>query len=100
MKYQRTPVSEIISHYGIAGIHPELEIIPEADDETFQLLCGSVAQIGFSESIAINEEGLLIDGRARLQVAWALRLEPTVKRFNTSLTSVDMSSLLTSCGDL
>jgi hypothetical protein len=84
--YKRTPLSEILHLYGIGGIHPMLELIPEASDAEFQFICADVEAKGFLHSVKIistgirTTENLLIDGRCRLQVGWAIQLDPPIER--------------------
>src|SRR5450755_3252414 len=83
--YERTPLTpEILELYGIRGIHPYLERIPEANDEVFQSVCSDVEANGFAESIVINDDDILLDGRLRLQVGCAISLDPPMIRLNPS----------------
>lgn len=87
-QYKRTPLSEILHLYGVGGIHPMLEIIPEASDAEFQFICADVEANGFLHSVKVISTGirttdnLLIDGRCRLQIGWAISLDPPIKRVN------------------
>src|SRR5260370_6072831 len=80
--YDRPPLEQILEYYGIAAIHPVLDLVPMLSDDEFQILCQDVDQLGFLHSIRINDDALLIDGRSRLQVGWTLSLDPHIERFN------------------
>ena len=82
MKFERIPVSEIVGKHGIAGVHPAADILPLASDDEFQEMCADVKAQGFLNPIRINKDNLLIDGRNRLQVGWAIGLDPSIKRFD------------------
>jgi hypothetical protein len=77
--YQRVPLEEIIGHYGIAGVHPAAELLPMMSDEEFQIMCVDVAQKDFLRPVLIGRDKMLIDGRNRLQVEWALELDPSIE---------------------
>jgi hypothetical protein len=82
--YQRIPLEQIIGHYGIAGVHPAAELVPMSSDEEFQAACRDVKAYGFLHPVKITGENLLIDGRNRLQIGWALELDPPMERYNPS----------------
>src|SRR6476619_3893420 len=82
MTYERTPLEEIIAKYEITGIHPLANAFPLLNDKEFQDMCEDVAKNGFTQPITINGQGLLLDGRNRLQVAWATKVEPLITRLN------------------
>lgn len=79
--YDRTPVEQILGDFGISGVHEALNLIPEMADWQWQLLCADVEQQGFARSVLVDDDKMLIDGRARLQAGWAVGLDPTVERF-------------------
>jgi hypothetical protein len=80
--YQRVPLQKIIAKYGIKGLHPDADLFPMLSDEEFQAMCADVAQNGFLYPIKITDSGLLVDGRNRLQVAWAIGKDPDIERCN------------------
>jgi protein gp37 len=80
MNHQRAPLAKILAHYSIAGIHPAALLVPMATEEEFQTMCSDVAQNGFLHAVRINNDNLLLDGGTRLQVAWALQLDPPIER--------------------
>jgi hypothetical protein len=82
--YQRAPLEEIIGHYGIAGVHPAADLVPMSTDEEFQAGCRDVKARGFLHPVKVTNKNLLIDGRNRLQIGWALGLDPALERFNPS----------------
>jgi hypothetical protein len=81
-RYQRAPLQEIIGHYGIAGIHPAAELLPEIGDEEFQQMCCDIKTNGLLHPPSINDEQILLDGRTRLQLAWALGLDFKFEQLN------------------
>jgi hypothetical protein len=97
MKYERTPLSEIMHKYGISGVHPYLEIIPEAADETFQRVCADVDKNGFLHPIMIDDEDMLIDGRMRPQIGWVISLDPP--KHCLQIFNLEMRSRLSSLSD-
>jgi len=82
MNHQRAPLEKILAHYNIVGIHPAAKLIPIASDEEFQTMCADVAANGFLHSVRIDRNNLLLDGGTRLQVGWALQLDPPIERIN------------------
>jgi hypothetical protein len=62
--------------------HPAADVLPLAKDEEFQEMCADVKANGSLNPVRANDENLLIDGCARLQVGWALGLDPAIIRFN------------------
>jgi protein gp37 len=82
MKFERISVTEIVGKHGIAGVHPAADILPLATDEEFQEMCVDVKAQGFLNPVRINNDNLLIDGRNRLQVSWAVGLDSAIIRFN------------------
>lgn len=81
MAYERLPVTELVERYGIDGVHPAADLLPLMTDDEFEVLCRSVEEVGFQNPIRIDNAGLLIDGRNRLQVGWAIGLDPTIIRY-------------------
>jgi protein gp37 len=81
-QFERAALDDIIAKYGIKGVHPAADLLPMMSNEAFQAICFDVKAQGFLESIQITNEDLLIDGRNRLQVGWALQLDPPIERFN------------------
>src|SRR5260370_26514112 len=81
-KYKRTPLSEIIGNYGIAGVHPAAALLPMLSDQEFQSMCEDVDAQGFLHPVRIDDDAMLIDGRNRIQVGWALGKDPSIERFN------------------
>jgi ParB-like chromosome segregation protein Spo0J len=59
---------------GIKGIHPAADMLPLATEEEFETLCKNIEANGLLDSLKVDEEGQLLDGRNRF-TAWALRLE-------------------------
>jgi hypothetical protein len=57
------------------------------DAPTFQSLCAHVEANGFLHPVVIDDEDLLIDGRARIQVGWAITLDPSIVRHNPPNTT-------------
>jgi hypothetical protein len=45
-------------------------------------MCLDVAQKGFVRPVLIDHDKMLIDGRNRLQVGWALELDPSIEEVN------------------
>jgi ParB-like chromosome segregation protein Spo0J len=83
-KYERRPLPEIIAKYGIKGVHPAAGVIPLMTDEEFQSLCADVEANGFWNPVTVTDDGILIDGRNRVQAAWAVGKDPIVRRYNPS----------------
>jgi hypothetical protein len=70
-KYKRLPAEEILSRYGLVGIHEAARLLPPATDAEFQALCGDVQVHGFIEAVERTPAKLVLDGLTRLQVASA-----------------------------
>lgn len=80
-EYKREPLEKILSKYGIEGVHPAADLLPMASDEEFQSMCVDVSRNGFLHPVKVTDNNLLIDGRNRIQVGWALSLDPGLERF-------------------
>jgi protein gp37 len=79
MEYERKPLDKIIGRYGIASIHPAADLLPLMSDDEFQSLCTDVKEYGFLHPVSVNANRALLDGRNRVQVAAALRAEPSIR---------------------
>jgi hypothetical protein len=82
--FGRRPLEEIISDFGISGVHPAADLVPMSTDEEFQIGCHDVKVHGFLHAVKVTDENLLLDGRNRLQIASAISLDPPIERFNPS----------------
>jgi ParB-like chromosome segregation protein Spo0J len=78
---KRTRLEEIIScnQYGIVGIDPFADEFPLLNDEEFEQLCDDIRSNGFLHPIRVTNDGILFDGRCRLQAAMALKLDPPIE---------------------
>jgi ParB-like chromosome segregation protein Spo0J len=61
---------------GIVGIHPIAAMFPVLVGDDFVELCESIKERGVVEPIAVNPEGLLMDGSNRLNAATFVDAEP------------------------
>jgi protein gp37 len=68
------PIEKILKHYGIAGIHPAATLLPLAIGEEFETMKSDIGANGLIESIKVDGNNLLVDGRNRLRIAWELEL--------------------------
>ena len=81
MTYDRMDLASLLAKYEIAGVHPAAELLPMMTDDEFQSLCADVDSQGFLHPVRVDNDGLLIDGRNRLQVAWAISLDPIIEHY-------------------
>lgn len=81
MAYDRVPIDELVGKYDIIGVHPAADLLPMMTDDEFQSLCTDVEAQGFLHPVRVDDGNLLIDGRNRLQVGWALGLDPTISHY-------------------
>lgn len=80
MRYERPPLDEIAPHYGLTGVHEVVTWFPEIGDEEFTALVENVREQGFQQEVVATTDGVLVDGRHRLQVAWIIGRDPTIRR--------------------
>src|ERR1700747_929626 len=78
-EYERVPLSEIIGRHNIKSIHRAADLFPMYSDEDFQLACQDVAANGFIQSVKVTRDRVLLDGRNRLQIGYALELDPVIE---------------------
>jgi hypothetical protein len=83
-RFERRPLEEIISRFGISGVHPAAVLVPMSTDEEFQVGCRDVKAHGFLHAVKVTDENLLLDGRNRLQIGAAIGFDPPIERFNPS----------------
>lgn len=69
-----------LARFGITGVHPAAECFPNIVGEDYQWFARSIAEHGFVYPIAVNLDGILIDGRQRVAVGLALGIEPPMRR--------------------
>jgi hypothetical protein len=79
--FERKPLEEIISHFGISAVHPVADLMPAVSDEEFQALCRDIKVQGIFHLPRVNDAGVLLDGRTRLQAAYALGIDLEIERF-------------------
>jgi len=64
----------------IRGIHPYADLFPMVDDATYERIKRSIREIGQVTPVMLTDDGLLLDGRARVLACCDLILTPRVKR--------------------
>ena len=70
-----TELTEALKHNGLAGVHPAADLFRMMDDDEIAAVTDDMTQHGIRESVYILPDGLLLDGRNRLLIAYRLGLE-------------------------
>lgn len=65
----------------ITGIHPAADMWPMMTDDEFEEMCTDAAIHGIRTPICVTPDGVLFDGRNRLQVAYATRQPIPINTF-------------------
>ena len=80
--YKRKALNGILGKLGIRSVHPVADLFPMYSDEEFQIACLDVEKNGFTNSIKVTKEGVLLDGRNRVQIGIAIGKDPTIELIN------------------
>jgi hypothetical protein len=65
----------------INGVHPFAALFPMLDDEALDELAADIAENGLNHPLLIDRDGLLIDGRNRLEACRRAEVEPRFETF-------------------
>ena len=57
-------------------VHPALDLIPMMGEDDFDRLVWSIRKIGLVDPIVVHDDGLILDGRCRLQACEIARIKP------------------------
>ena len=80
--YKRSELKEILGKFGIKSVHPVADLFPIYSDEEFQAACQDVEKNGFHNSVKVTKEGVLLDGRNRIQIGYAIEKDPPLERMD------------------
>jgi len=78
--YRIPPLEDVLNRYPtISGVHPACAAVPSICETDFNELAVAMKRYGQLDPIKIDANGMLLDGRNRLSVAFLLQLEPRLE---------------------
>ena len=84
---------EFLSSVGIKGIHPECAAVPKISKKDLAEMERDISVTGLKHPVLVSHDGLLVDGRNRLQVCFAKKIKPAMKKLGSD---VDVKALVRS----
>jgi hypothetical protein len=69
----------ILEKYGLKGVHEAANIMPPMTPDEFQGLRTSISERGMLNAIKTTPNGLLLEGRHRLLIAYELNITPKIE---------------------
>jgi len=81
LQYDVPDMADVLAAFPqIKSIRRECNVPPMINKNDFNQVISSVKKIGMRDPIWVNEDGELLDGRARLAVAFLLQIDPKIKK--------------------
>jgi len=74
-RYRKPSIQSAIEHFGLKGVHPECESVPEIGSREFDILVESIERNGLEIPVWVNHDGILLDGRSRLRACFLLDID-------------------------